>query len=134
MTLSSHHQIVARRSEIVVKSHRYAGKRAPAQSIGQRLPSKSFRAGCARRREGTIWVPSHIFYLRVLAFAGGASYLKETLSRTRYLVTLPFSMVMSCRTTSATRRSRRDFDAVSTALLAAASQDVLLVPTSSVTR
>src|SRR5438034_3908074 len=43
-------------------------------------------------------------------------------------------MVTSCRTTSATRRSRSDLAAVSMADLAAASQDVLLVPTSSVTR
>src|SRR3989442_1289158 len=111
MTLSSHHQIVARRSEIVVKSHRYAGKRAPAQSIGQRLPSKASGPGARAKRpamRGNHLGSLSYFYLRVLAFAGGASYLKETLSRTRYLVTLPFSMVMSCRTTSATRRSRRD--------------------------
>src|SRR5450759_1349481 len=43
-------------------------------------------------------------------------------------------MVRSCLTTSATRSSRRVLDAVSTATLAAASQDWLLVPTSSVTR
>src|SRR3569833_668727 len=41
---------------------------------------------------------------------------------------------MSSLRTSATRRSRRVFDAVSTAFLAASSHDVLLVPMISVTR
>src|SRR5215470_8737218 len=40
---------------------------------------------------------------------------------------------MSSSTTSATRRSRSDFAAVSTAFRAASSQDLLLVPTSSTT-
>src|SRR4051812_34106888 len=46
----------------------------------------------------------------------------------------PFSIVTSVRSTSATRRSRTLFAAVSTALRAAASHDSLLTPITSVTR
>src|SRR5690606_11747258 len=46
----------------------------------------------------------------------------------------PFSSrVMSCFTTSATRRSRRDCDAVRSAVRAASSHDSVLVPTISLT-
>src|SRR3954452_8590244 len=54
--------------------------------------------------------------------------------RTRKLLMLPFSIVTSSRVTSATRRSRTDFAAVSTALRAAASHDSLLTPMTWVTR
>ena len=63
-----------------------------------------------------------------------ASYLNEIPRRTRYSLTLPSSIVTSKRVASATRRSRIDFAAVSTALLAAFAQDSLLVPITSVTR
>src|SRR5439155_16353738 len=62
------------------------------------------------------------------------SYLNEMSRRTRKLLMLPFSIVTSSRTTSATRRSRTDFAAVSTALRAAASHDSLLTPMTWVTR
>jgi hypothetical protein len=60
------------------------------------------------------------------------SYLNDSLTFARYASTFPFAS--SCRsssTISATRRSRRDLEACSTALAAAFSQDSLLVPISS---
>src|SRR6266513_715823 len=62
------------------------------------------------------------------------SYLKDNCTRARYAVTLPFSTFRSVFTTSATRRSRSVRAAVSTAFLAASSQDFVLVPMTSVTR
>src|SRR5260370_31533724 len=61
------------------------------------------------------------------------SYLKDNCTRARYAFTLPFFTVTSVLTTSATRRSRSDRAAVSTAFLAASSHDFVLVPTISVT-
>ena len=63
-----------------------------------------------------------------------ASYLKDSETRARYATTLPSSTFMSSLLTSATRRSRNDFAAVSTALVAASPQDTVLVPMISVTR
>src|SRR3954452_10895821 len=54
--------------------------------------------------------------------------------RTRKWTTPPSATVTSWRTTSAIRRSRTDFAAVSTALRAAAAHDSLLTPITSVTR
>src|ERR1700742_2374036 len=54
--------------------------------------------------------------------------------RTRKLTTPPSSIVRSCRTTSATRRSRTVLLTVATAARAAASQDSSLTPMTSVTR
>src|SRR5262245_15793719 len=48
-----------------------------------------------------------------------ASYLKDSETRARYATTLPPSTFMSSLLTSAMRKSRSDFAAVSTALLAA---------------
>src|SRR6056297_69721 len=62
-----------------------------------------------------------------------SSYLKETLTFARYATMAPFSRVMSSFETSATRRSRSDDPARSTAAAAARSQDSELVPTSSTT-
>src|SRR5258708_5823011 len=61
------------------------------------------------------------------------SYLKDNCTRARYAVTLPFSTFRSVFTTSATRKSRSVRAAVSTAFLAASSQDFVLVPIISVT-
>src|SRR5262245_56704121 len=89
----------------------------------RRVTCKRFRvnpwegAGPARRRNGAYF-----------------SYLNDTFTRARKAVTFPFSIVTSSRVTSATRRSRRLLAAVWTAFLAASSHEVLLVPTSSVTR
>src|SRR4029077_10052580 len=60
-------------------------------------------------------------------------YLKENCTRARYAVTLTFSTFRSAFTTSATRKSRSVRAAVSTAFLAASSQDFVLVPIISVT-
>src|SRR5439155_12699656 len=60
-------------------------------------------------------------------------YLKDNCTRARYAVTLPFSTFRSVFTTSATRKSRSVRAAVSTAFLAASSQDFVLVPIISVT-
>src|SRR5258708_32110557 len=61
------------------------------------------------------------------------AYLKDNCTRARYAVTLPFSTFRSVFTTSATRKSRSVRAAVSTAFLAASSQDFVLVPIISVT-
>src|SRR5467141_2977114 len=61
------------------------------------------------------------------------SYLKDSITRARYACTLPSSTFMSNFTTSATRRSRSVLAAVSTAFLAASSQDFVLVPITSTT-
>jgi hypothetical protein len=63
-----------------------------------------------------------------------ASYLNESETFARYATTLPPSIFKSSLLTSATRRSRSDAAAVSTAVLAASSQEVALVPMISVTR
>jgi hypothetical protein len=63
-----------------------------------------------------------------------SSYLKDRLSRTRKALIRPSSIVTSCLTTSASRRSRKELAAVSTAVRAASSQDSWLVPMTSVTR
>src|SRR6516162_11734933 len=68
---------------------------------------------CAKRRASSLY----------------SSYLNETLRRTRYDSTLPSPMVTSCSQTSATRKSRSDWDARSTAAAAAFSHEVGLVPT-----
>src|SRR5262245_10932906 len=62
------------------------------------------------------------------------SYLKESWTRVRKATTFPPSTLMSILATSAMRRSRSDLEAVSTALRAASSQDVVLVPMTSITR
>ena len=59
------------------------------------------------------------------------SYLNESSTRVRYATTLPSSTFMSIFTTSAMRRSRRDFAAAATAFIAASSQDFVLVPITS---
>src|SRR5262245_41822434 len=61
------------------------------------------------------------------------SYLKESDTRVRNAVTFPFSTFMSIRVTSATRRSRNDSAAVSTAFRPASSHDFSLTPTTSTT-
>jgi hypothetical protein len=63
-----------------------------------------------------------------------ASYLKESATRVRNAVTFPFSTLMSILVTSATRRSRREAAAVSTALRPASSHDFSLTPTTSTIR
>src|SRR6266567_3035903 len=60
------------------------------------------------------------------------SYLKDNATRVRYAATRPFSTFTSSFTISATRRSRSVLEAVSTAFLAASSQEVELVPITSV--
>src|SRR5262245_50850806 len=60
-----------------------------------------------------------------------ASYLKESDTRVRNAATLPSSTFMSICVTSATRRSRSDPAAVSTALRPASSHDLSLTPTTS---
>src|SRR6185295_11957007 len=62
------------------------------------------------------------------------SYLNDNCNRVRYACTLPPSILTSSLVTSATRRSRSDFPAVSTALRAASSQELSLLPTTSITR
>jgi len=61
------------------------------------------------------------------------SYLNESANLVRYATTFPLSIFKSIFVTSATRKSRKLLDAVSTAFLAASSQETLLVPTSSIT-
>src|SRR5258706_16289721 len=63
-----------------------------------------------------------------------APYLNDKDKRARNCVILPLSTLTSSLFTSAMRRSRSDFDAVLTALRAAASHDSELVPMTSVTR
>src|SRR5258705_135374 len=63
-----------------------------------------------------------------------ASYLNDKDTLARYATTLPSSIFMSSLQTSATRRSRNDLAAVSTAPFAASSQEIGLVPMISVTR
>src|SRR4051794_22838362 len=58
-------------------------------------------------------------------------YLKESETRVRNAATFPFSTFMSIFVTSATRRSRSEPAAVSTALRPASSQDSALTPTTS---
>src|SRR5262245_12986705 len=60
-----------------------------------------------------------------------ASYLKESDTRVRNAATLPSSTFMSICVTSATRRSRSEPAAVSTALRPASSHDLSLTPTTS---
>jgi len=62
------------------------------------------------------------------------SYLKESATLVRNAETVPFSTVKSILVTSAMRRSRMDCAAVSTARLAASSQETLLTPTTSTMR
>jgi signal transduction histidine kinase len=62
------------------------------------------------------------------------SYLKERATRVRNAVTFPLSTFISILVTSATRRSRSEPAAVSTALIPASSHDVSLTPTTSITR
>ena len=59
------------------------------------------------------------------------SYLKERATLVRNADTFPFLTVMSILVTSAMRISRMDFAAVSTARLAASSQETVLTPTTS---
>ena len=59
------------------------------------------------------------------------TYLNDSETRARYATTLPSSTFMSSFVTSAMRRSRSVFAAVDTAVLAASSQDMVLVPTTS---
>ena len=66
--------------------------------------------------------------------AGQPSYLNDSLTRARYATTFPFSIFTSSFETSAMRRSRNDLLAVSIALFAASSQDVVLAPMIYVTR
>ena len=63
-----------------------------------------------------------------------ASYLNESATRVRKAVTFPFSTLMSILVTSATRRSRSEPAAVSTAMRPASSHDFSLTPTTSITR
>src|SRR5258708_13470472 len=56
------------------------------------------------------------------------SYLKDNCTRARYSVTLPFSTFRSVFTTSPTRKSRSVRAAVSTAFLAAPSQEFPILP------
>src|SRR5438105_5342961 len=90
------------------------------------------------------WSGSSTLYSRPSATEGGAdcsraaqrqaSYLNESDTRARYATTLPSSTFMSSCETSATRSSRSVLAAVSTADLAACSQDTGLVPMISVMR
>src|SRR5258705_8182873 len=61
------------------------------------------------------------------------SYLNDKDTRARYSTTLPSSTLMSSLQTSATRKSRSEFAAISTAFFAASSQEFGLVPMISVT-
>lgn len=63
-----------------------------------------------------------------------ASYLNDSETRARKATTLPSSIFMSSFSISATRKSRSELAAVSTALRAASSHDFVLVPMISVTR
>ena len=63
-----------------------------------------------------------------------ASYLKESATRVRKAVTFPSSTFISILVTSATRRSRSEPAAVSTAMRPASSQDFSLTPTTSIIR
>jgi hypothetical protein len=63
-----------------------------------------------------------------------ASYLKDRATRVRNAVTFPLSTFISILVTSATRRSRSELAAVSTALRPASSQDSSLTPTTSIMR
>src|SRR5712664_799586 len=65
---------------------------------------------------------------------GQASYLNDSASRARNCVILPSSIFTSSLLISAMRRSRSDFEATFTALRAASSQELVLVPITSVTR
>ena len=69
--------------------------------------------------------------VRISRLRPQASYLKESATRVRNPATLPFSTFMSILVTSATRRSRNEPAAVSTALRPASSHDVSLTPTTS---
>src|SRR6516164_7570585 len=69
--------------------------------------------------------------LRIPRVRPQASYLKESATRVRNAATFPFSTFMSILVTSATRRSRNEPAAVSTALRPASSHDVSLTPTTS---
>jgi hypothetical protein len=60
-----------------------------------------------------------------------SSYLKDSATLVRNAVTLPSSTFTSIFVTSAMRKSRKDFAAVSTARFAASSQDTVLTPTTS---
>ena len=62
------------------------------------------------------------------------SYLNDSATRVRKAVTLPSSTFMSIWVTSATRRSRSELAAVSTARRPASSHDFSLTPTTSTTR
>src|SRR2546425_6315382 len=84
-----------------------------------RLPSRDRHPPLHPRRYGLV------------CEAPQASYLKESDTRVRNAATLPFSNFMSICVTSATRRSRSDPAAVSTALRPASSHDLSLTPTTS---
>ena len=62
------------------------------------------------------------------------SYLNESATRVRNAVTFPFSTLMSIFVTSATRKSRSEPAAVSTAFRPASSHDFSLTPTTSTIR
>ena len=63
-----------------------------------------------------------------------ASYLNESATRVRKAVTFPLSTLMSILVTSATRRSRKELEAVATAMRPASSHDFSLTPTTSIIR
>src|ERR1700751_2781055 len=77
----------------------------------------------------------HAVDLRVvLTGIQDVSYLNDKATRVRNAVTFPFSTFISIFTTSATRKSRIEVAAVSTACRPASSQEVALSPTTSTIR
>ena len=74
------------------------------------------------------------FDARAGVAADQASYLNESATRVRNAVTFPSSTFMSILVTSATRRSRSEPAAVSTAMRPASSHDFSLTPTTSIIR
>src|SRR6185437_9130237 len=115
------------RIEYERKIHEGGGGRGDRASyrIRSRVPAAS-----RRRQRTTCPAPARSAGQR----ASQPSYLNESCSRVRYASTLPFSILTSSFVTSAIRRSRSDLLAVSTALRAASSHDVSLLPTTSMTR
>src|SRR5262245_42596670 len=92
-----------------------------------RSESAPCRHGEAPAAEHSIWAMP----LQIPRVRPQASYLKESATRVRNAATFPFSTFMSILVTSATRRSRNEPAAVSTALRPASSHDVSLTPTTS---
>jgi ABC transporter substrate binding protein len=114
---------------------------AGADEVTELKGASSSRSLAARRhfppagaREAARESPSHRHVTNGQPRSDQDSYLNERATRVRNAVTFPFSTLMSILVTSATRKSRSEPAAVSTAFRPASSHDFSLTPTTSTIR